>query len=247
MVESVQPSLFELPPPAGELGAIERWASACALTPAIGVDEAGRGPLAGPVVAAAVSFPEGELPGALRTLNDSKKLSERQREELWEPICSHALAFSVAEVSATRIDEINILQATWEAMRAATHAVIEQLYEKKLTPRCLFVDGKFPLPAYEGHQYALIKGDQRSLQIAAASVLAKVSRDRILSSWEEEYPGYGFASHKGYGTKAHLAALATLGPTPMHRRSFRPVREAIAQPERKDNECDATQGVLPKR
>ena len=240
----MQPSLFELPPPTIELGVIERWASAHALTPAIGVDEAGRGPLAGPVVAAAVSFPEGELPDTLRILNDSKKLSERQRESLWEPICDHALAFSVAEISAARIDEINILQATWEAMRAATRTVTEQLHERELAPRCLFVDGKFPLPAYEGHQYALVKGDQRSLQIAAASVLAKVSRDRILLAWEEEYPGYGFASHKGYGTKAHLAALTALGATPMHRRSFRPVREAIAQQGGRDHERDPTRGAL---
>ena len=246
MGESAQSSLFESPPPAIELGLIERWASARALTPAIGVDEAGRGPLAGPVVAAAVSFPPGALPGALRTLNDSKKLSERQREALWAPIREYALAFSIAEVSAPRIDELNILQATWEAMRAATRAVTEQLGEQGLAPRCLFVDGKFPLPAYEGHQHALIKGDQRSLQIAAASVLAKVSRDRILLSWEEKYPGYGFASHKGYGTKAHLAALRALGPTPEHRRSFRPVREAIAEQGGEDHARDPTRGGLPK-
>ena len=244
MVESVQPSLFEGPPPTIELGAIERWASAHALTPAIGVDEAGRGPLAGPVVAAAISFPDGELPAALRTLNDSKKLSERQRESLWEPICDHALAFSVAEVSAARIDEINILQATWEAMRAATRVATDQLHQRGLTHRCLFIDGKFPLPDYRGHQHALIKGDQRSLQIAAASVLAKVSRDRILLSWEETHPGYGFASHKGYGTKAHLAALKALGPTPMHRRSFRPVREAIALQGGRDHEREPTRGPL---
>ena len=177
--------------------------------PLCGVDEAGRGPLAGPVCAAAVMLPPGlVIPG----LNDSKKLSDKRRRELFPIIQQEAVSFGIAFASQEEIDEINILQATFLAMRRA----MEQLNPQ---PEFALIDGNretdFGVPCK-----TVIKGDSLSANIAAASVLAKVTRDNWMMEAAEKYPGYGFEIHKGYGTKAHYAALEKLGPCPIHRRSF---------------------------
>lgn len=174
-----------------------------------GVDEAGRGPLAGPVCAAAVILPKGlVIPG----LNDSKKLSDKRRRELFPIIQQEAVSFGIAFASQEEIDEINILQATFLAMRRA----MEQLNPQ---PEFALIDGNretdFGVPCK-----TVIKGDSLSANIAAASVLAKVTRDNWMMEAAEKYPGYDFEIHKGYGTKAHYAALEKLGPCPIHRRSF---------------------------
>lgn len=174
-----------------------------------GVDEAGRGPLAGPVCAAAVILPKGlVIPG----LNDSKKLSDKRRRELFPIIQQEAVSFGIAFASQEEIDEINILQATFLAMRRA----MEQLNPQ---PEFALIDGNretdFGVPCK-----TVIKGDSLSANIAAASVLAKVTRDNWMMEAAEKYPGYGFEIHKGYGTKAHYAALEKLGPCPIHRRYF---------------------------
>lgn len=174
-----------------------------------GVDEAGRGPLAGSVCAAAVILPKGlVIPG----LNDSKKLSDKRRRELFPIIQQEAVSFGIAFASQEEIDEINILQATFLAMRRA----MEQLNPQ---PEFALIDGNretdFGVPCK-----TVIKGDSLSANIAAASVLAKVTRDNWMMEAAEKYPGYGFEIHKGYGTKAHYAALEKLGPCPIHRRSF---------------------------
>ena len=174
-----------------------------------GVDEAGRGPLAGPVCAAAVILPKGlVIPG----LNDSKKLSDKRRRELFPIIQQEAVSFGIAFASQEEIDEINILQATFLAMRRA----MEQLNPQ---PEFALIDGNretgFGVPCK-----TVIKGDSLSANIAAASVLAKVTRDNWMMEAAEKYPGYGFEIHKGYGTKAHYAALEKLGPCPIHRRTF---------------------------
>ena len=174
-----------------------------------GVDEAGRGPLAGPVCAAAVILPKGlVIPG----LNDSKKLSDKRRRELFPIIQQEAVSFGIAFASQEEIDEINILQATFLAMRRAMKQLNPQ-------PEFALIDGNretdFGVPCR-----TVIKGDSLSANIAAASVLAKVTRDNWMMEAAEKYPGYGFEIHKGYGTKAHYAALEKLGPCPIHRRSF---------------------------
>lgn len=174
-----------------------------------GVDEAGRGPLAGPVFAAACILPPGLLiPG----LNDSKKLSEKRRNALFDCICQNALAYAVASASPEEIDALNILHADMLAMRRAVQALSP-------APDLALIDGNvardFPLPAYP-----VIRGDARSCSIAAASILAKVSRDRLCLEYDRLYPEYGFAKHKGYGTPQHIDALRRLGPCPIHRRSF---------------------------
>ena len=174
-----------------------------------GVDEAGRGPLAGPVCAAAVILPKGlVIPG----LNDSKKLTDKRRRELFPVIQQEAVSFGIAFASQEEIDEINILQATFLAMRRA----IDQLDPK---PQLALIDGNretdFGVPCK-----TVIKGDSLSANIAAASVLAKVTRDNWMIEAAEKYPGYGFEIHKGYGTKAHYAALEKLGPCAIHRRTF---------------------------
>ena len=174
-----------------------------------GVDEAGRGPLAGPVCAAAVILPpHAMIPG----LNDSKKLSDKKRRELFPLIQQQAIAYGIAFASQEEIDEINILQATFLAMKRA----LEQL---TVTPDLALIDGNrmtdFGLPAR-----TVVKGDSLSANIAAASILAKVTRDDLMDRIGEEYPGYGFEIHKGYGTKAHYAALEKLGPCPVHRMTF---------------------------
>jgi ribonuclease HII len=175
-----------------------------------GCDESGRGPLAGPVIAAAVIFPEGVC---LTGVNDSKKLSPVRRETLFDAICEHALAVGTGRVDPEEIDRINILKATQKAMHQALHAL-------EVRPDYLLVDG-YPLPGAPCPQEAIIGGDGHCFSIAAASIIAKVTRDRIMISMDREYPGYGFASHKGYGTRAHIEAIQKKGPTPIHRRSFR--------------------------
>ena len=175
-----------------------------------GVDEAGRGPLAGPVCAAAVILPRDlEIAG----LNDSKKLTEKRREALYEIITREAVAYGIAFASETEIDEINILQATFLAMRRA----VEQL---SVRPDIVLVDGNRE-PDFGGLPVkTIVKGDSLSANIAAASILAKVTRDRFMLEQDAIYPQYGFAVHKGYGTKAHYAVLTQYGPCPIHRRSF---------------------------
>ena len=187
-----------------------------------GVDEAGRGPLAGPVVAAAVIFPavwiDGGLPDALKGLNDSKQLTAGQRERFFTVLTSlREIRYAIAAADASVIDAINILQATHQAMNNALAALAP-------APEHVLVDG-LEVRSLRWPQTPLVKGDSRSFSIAAASVLAKVTRDRQMLDYDRQFPGYGFAQHKGYGTAQHLAALARLGPTPIHRRSFAPLRQ----------------------
>jgi ribonuclease HII len=185
-----------------------------------GLDEAGRGCLAGPVVAAAVMLPlasdSAPLLSHLSGVNDSKQLTPLARERLYDQIMQHALAVGVGSSSAEVIDQRNILQAT----KLAMHHAIDQLVP---TPQALLLDA-IQLPRLSIPQYSLIKGDARSLSIAAASIIAKVTRDRLMLTLHAEYPDYGFDQHKGYGTAEHLAALRRYGATPHHRYSFAPVR-----------------------
>ncbi len=174
-----------------------------------GIDEAGRGPLAGPVVAGAVILPED---CEILYLNDSKQLSEKRREELFDEIKEKAIAWGIGMASPARIDEINILQATYEAMRKAADALDP-------APQILLNDA-VRIPGIELPQVPIIKGDAKSLSIAAASVLAKVTRDRLMREYDKVMPEYGFAAHKGYGSAAHIEALKKYGPSPIHRRTF---------------------------
>ena len=181
-----------------------------------GVDEAGRGPLAGNVVAAAVILdPESEIIG----LNDSKKLSESTRDRLSKEIKQKALCFAIAEADVSEIDSLNILQATLLAMHRAVAALQHE-------PDFIYVDGNRS-PKWGFNCKALVKGDQRIQSIAAASILAKVYRDQCLKELHEIFPGYGFAKHKGYPTVEHLTALRKLGPCPVHRRSYAPVKAVL--------------------
>lgn len=178
-------------------------------TPVCGIDEAGRGPLAGPVCAAAVILP---LDCQIEGLNDSKKLTEKKRDALFPVIQENALSWGIGWASAKEIDQINILQATFLAMKRA----VEQL---SVPPAWVLVDGnQMPPLAIPGE--TVVKGDAQCASIAAASVLAKVSRDRLLKEWDSLYPQYGFAKHKGYGTKAHYQAIQAYGVLPIHRKSF---------------------------
>ena len=187
-----------------------------------GLDEAGRGCLAGPVVAAAVILPlKADTPERFAGVNDSKQLTMLTRERLYDVIYQHALAIGVGFGSVELIDERNILQATKQAMRNA-------LAQLSLAPQALLLDALL-LKDIALPQRSLIKGDSRSLSIAAASIIAKVTRDRFMVQLHEQYPAYGFAQHKGYGTEMHLAALREHGVTPHHRRSFAPVRERAEQ------------------
>lgn len=174
-----------------------------------GVDEVGRGPLAGPVVAGAVILPRD---CRILYINDSKQLSEKKREELSEIIREKAAAFALGYASPERIDEINILQATYEAMRQAVAALSPQ-------PDILLNDA-VTIPGIGIRQVPIIKGDAKSITIGAASILAKVARDRLMKEYDKVFPEYGFAENKGYGSAAHIAALKKYGPTPIHRRSF---------------------------
>lgn len=174
-----------------------------------GIDEAGRGPLAGPVVAAAVILPKD---ARLLYVNDSKKLSEAKREELYDVIMKEAISVGVGMATPERIDEINILQATYEAMREAV---------SKLNPQPdLMLNDAVKIPGIAYKQVPIIKGDAKSLSIASASIIAKVTRDRMMYEYDKLYPEYGFASNKGYGAAGHIDMLKKIGPTPIHRRSF---------------------------
>jgi len=191
------------------------------VTRVAGVDEAGRGPLAGPGVAAAVVFPTpwsgSGFDERLRDLNDSKQLTEAQREEFFSILTSLPdLRYAISVVDAAMVDRLNILQATHRAMN-------EALAQLQPPPEHVLVDGK-PVKSMKLPHTAIVKGDSLSYSIAAASVLAKVTRDRLMLEYEEKFPGYGFAGHKGYGTPQHLAAIASLGPCPIHRRSFAPFK-----------------------
>ncbi len=192
----------------------ELWAEGFAFV--AGVDEAGRGPLAGPVVAAAVCFaPDAQVPKVF----DSKQLSESIRERLFEELLrSDKLQYCIAIRDAERIDEINILRATHEAMREAAAGISQLEY--------VLVDG-LPVRGFEVPSRGVVKGDAKSASIAAASILAKVTRDRMMLELDKLYPEYGFARHKGYGTAEHLAALNRYGVTPCHRRSFAPVKKLL--------------------
>ena len=192
----------------------ERAARQLGWTRIAGIDEAGRGALFGPVVAAAVILnPRRRIVG----LDDSKKLTAERRTLLAARIREHALAWAVAEIDAGRIDAWNILQASRQAMTAA-------LGQLAFVPDYLLIDAmELDVPI---EQKSLVKGDAKSISIAAASILAKTHRDTRMDQWDGVYPGYGFAQHKGYGTPEHLEALKRMGPTPLHRHSFAPVREA---------------------
>lgn len=193
----------------------EREAWTAGLRLVAGVDEVGRGALAGPVVAAAVILDPERVPEGL---DDSKKLAARRREALADAVRATALCWRVARVESDEIDRINILQASFAAMRLAIGALDP-------AAELLLVDGHLTLPGWNGPQRALVGGDGRSASIAAASILAKVERDRIMCGYDAVLPGYDFSSHVGYGTQAHRDAIARLGPSPIHRRSFRGVEQ----------------------
>lgn len=184
-----------------------------------GVDEVGRGPLVGDVVAAAVILPREGIAG----LRDSKAMSPRQREKIAVTLLQGAVNIGLGRASPEEIDHLNILHATMLAMQRAVAALT-------VPPALVLVDGN-RLPDWDYPSFAVVKGDARVPEIAAASIVAKVTRDGEMAALDKRYPGYGFAAHKGYPTRQHLEALAELGPTPQHRRSFRPVRNAIANTE----------------
>lgn len=182
-----------------------------------GVDEVGRGPLAGPVVAACVILPEDFF---IPQINDSKKLSGKQRDELYDKIMEQAIDVGIGVVSSEEIDRMNILQATIKAMLEAVDSL-------KITPEFLLIDA-LEIPALIP-QMKIIKGDAKSVSIACASIVAKVYRDRLMEQYSKEYPQYHFAKNAGYGTKEHLEALKKYGPCPLHRKSFSPIKEMISQ------------------
>lgn len=198
-----------------ELCKYERQLAAEGYSLIAGIDEAGRGPLAGPVAAACVIFKsEGPF---VKGADDSKKLSEKRRESLFEEIKEKSFAYGISLVDNHRIDEINILQATYEAMRNALEEAIKMADDKM--PGILLVD-HVHIPQVEIPQISITHGDAQSVSIASASILAKVSRDRLMKQFDEEFPQYGFAKHKGYGTKAHYEAIAQYGPSEIHRMTF---------------------------
>ena len=175
-----------------------------------GIDEAGRGPLAGPVVVASVIMPEGSM---IEGVNDSKKVSEKKREKLYDLILEEAISYGIGIIYQDEIDEINILQATKKGLTNA----IEQM---KIKPDLILVDALNGINTLGIPYQSIIKGDAKCYSISAASIIAKVTRDRIMREWDAVYPEYGFSSHKGYGTAKHIAALKEYGPCPLHRRSF---------------------------
>ena len=181
-----------------------------------GIDEVGRGPFAGPVVAGAVILPKDE---EILYLNDSKKLSEKKREELYDIIMEKAVAVGLGLETNEVIDEINIKRATHSAMRKAIKDLKNPKTGEMFTPDILLVDAEH-IPDVDIKQVGIIKGDAKSISIAAASIIAKVTRDRMMVEYDKIYPGYDFAGNKGYGTAAHIAAIKELGMTPIHRRSF---------------------------
>ncbi len=199
----------------------------------VGVDEAGRGPLCGPVVAAAVyyKYPDFVIPPELEKdfalIRDSKKLSEKQREKIFSLIQEH-FHVGVGIVNAETIDRVNILQATFLAMKAALSDLLRKTPEAR-GKEYLLIDGNQLLPNFSGAQEAVVSGDSTVKSIAAASIIAKVTRDRMITEYDQEYPQYGFARHKGYGTKEHMDALRKYGPSPIHRMSFKPVLLSIPE------------------
>ncbi len=206
------------------MAAADRWtyekqARAAGHLAIAGIDEAGRGPLAGPVVAAAVILPKRFPPAGI---NDSKQLSPVQRDRLYEVIYDHAVAVGIGLVDPAEIDRINILRASLLAMAMAA---------RNLSPRpdCLLIDGTFSIPL-RVTQHTIVKGDALSLSIAAASIVAKVTRDRLMGRYDQDYPQYGFAGHKGYATRTHREAICRHGCCPIHRRSFKGVKEFAALP-----------------
>lgn len=211
----IQTELFSTAAP--DLLSFERQAYRNGFRLAAGIDEAGRGPLAGPVVAAAVILPEGLL---IKGVNDSKRLSPDTRERLFDTIMSQALSVGVGMGSAELIDRINILQAT-------RHAMLEAVSQLDPQPDYLLIDGistiNSPIP-----QKTIKKGDSLSLSIAAASIIAKVTRDRLMRELDTIHPGYGFSGHKGYGSALHLEAIRRLGPSPVHRLTFGGVKENLS-------------------
>lgn len=213
---TLQGELFSTAPLAIDTLLFEKTAYNSGFTCVAGIDEAGRGPLAGPVTAAAVILPVGlSIPG----VDDSKKLSPDKREKLFETIMTQALSVGVGIIGPAEIDLINILQATRRAMLAAVQHLTPQ-------PDCLLIDGISTIDSTIT-QKTIKKGDSLSLSIAAASIIAKVTRDRLMIEMDSEYPGYGFSGHKGYGSAAHLDAIRRLGPSPIHRLTFRGVKEYV--------------------
>jgi len=208
--------------PDPDLAPERAWAAELGVLAIAGVDEAGRGALAGPVVAAAVVLPLADetVAAHLQGVRDSKLLSPAARDQLYQVIIDNAAAVGVGFGLAEGIDQHGILSATRRAMTEAVGCLWPP-------PEAVLVDGPLPLVGVSLPQRPLVRGDSLSLSIAAASILAKVSRDRWLIALHERYPGYGFAQHKGYGTRQHLAALARLGPCPEHRRSFAPLRVGL--------------------
>ena len=196
-----------------------------------GIDEAGRGPLAGPVVVACVIMPRDSM---IEGVNDSKKVSEKKREKLYEQIIEEAIAYGVGIISQEEIDRINILNATKEGLTMAIKEMEKDLKEKQRgfeKPEIILVDALTKIDT-DGISYkSIIKGDAKSYSIAAASIIAKVTRDRIMRQWNEVYPMYGFEKHKGYGTAAHIAAIKEYGLCPLHRRSF--VKNIVKHERRK--------------
>lgn len=179
-----------------------------------GIDEAGRGPLAGPVVVGAVVMPR---ESKLEFMNDSKKVTEKRRELLYDEICETALAYGIGIISQEEIDELNILNATKKGLHLALGQVIEKLNAK---PDIVIVDALKDIDTFGITYQSIIKGDATCYSISAASILAKVTRDRIMAQWDEIYPEYGFINHKGYGTAKHIEAIKKYGPCPLHRKTF---------------------------
>ena len=190
------------------------------ITSIAGIDEAGRGPLAGPVVVACVVMPKDSM---IEGVNDSKKVSEKKRERLYEEIIEEAIGYGVGIISQEEIDRINILNATKEGLTTAIKEMEKDLQVKKRKikkPEIILVDALTKIDTDHIPYRSIIKGDAKSYSIAAASIIAKVTRDRIMRQWDEVYPMYGFAKHKGYGTAAHIASIKEYGLCPLHRRSF---------------------------
>lgn len=190
------------------------------VTSIAGIDEAGRGPLAGPVVVASVIMPKNSM---IEGVNDSKKVSEKKRERLYEEITKEAIAYGVGIVNQGEIDSINILNATKEGLTMAVKEMEKKLLEKNEgfnKPDIILVDALTKIDTDNIPYKSIIKGDSKIYSIAAASIIAKVTRDRIMRQWAEVYPMYGFEKHKGYGTAAHIAAIKEYGPCPLHRRTF---------------------------
>ncbi len=203
-----------------EIKKIEEELYTQGITSIAGIDEAGRGPLAGPVVVACVVMPKDSM---IEGVNDSKKVAEKKREKLYEQIIEEALGYGVGIISQEEIDRINILNATKEGLTTAIKEMEKDLKEKQRKfdkPEIILVDALTKIDTDHIPYRSIIKGDAKSYSIAAASIIAKVTRDRIMREWAEVYPMYGFEKHKGYGTAAHIAAIKEYGLCPLHRRSF---------------------------